>query len=487
MIKRDNLCAALLDKVVNIPVIQITFLVIVFLLVFQSYLSCFLKALKNIRAFIVLALMFHMFSLSAQTPRKDSGADGLNGLTALNPSEPIPEAVWKMRLELNYFDGKKKIVKLADYKNKLIILDFWSTGCVSCIEGIPKMELYQQRFKDDIIVLLVNSKRNKDTAKRIKTRFEKYKIDFNYTPILPTILDDTVFTSLIEHNTLPRIAIINKAGAFIGTSSSANLSEQHISAMLKTDKLPFESERNILNKVIDHVDMPLLIDTVGLTYTSTIARYKVNYNSIYPNVHYKNGQTLLQTGNTTVRAMYQHAFPEVFKDKVYGTYVFHSSVPYEFKKLLNDPHTYFWYQYFNRDSVDNYSINQAFRRALVDNFGVDVKLKFGFQDVYILKIDPSNKSILSKGGMRMQSIEEGSSALIMQNADLIGIANFLRTTLDKPVLVEGKDLPKVDLLLPSNFYDLDTDSKIALLAEKGLILSKSRNLLEYPFFYKPIE
>ncbi|MDQ1150344.1 TonB-linked SusC/RagA family outer membrane protein [Sphingobacterium zeae] len=52
MIKRSNLSTALLDKVVNIPVIQITFLVIVFLLV-------------------------SMFSLSAQTPRKDSGADGL--------------------------------------------------------------------------------------------------------------------------------------------------------------------------------------------------------------------------------------------------------------------------------------------------------------------------------------------------------------------------------------------------------------------------
>jgi Thiol-disulfide isomerase and thioredoxins len=459
MIKRSNLSTALSDKVVNIPVIQITLLVIVLLLV-------------------------SMFSLSAQTPRKDSGA---NGLTALKPGEPIPDAVWEMPLELNYFDGKKKTVKLADYRNKLIILDFWSTGCASCIEGIPKMELYQQRFKDDIVVLLVNSKRNKDTAKRIKTRFEKYRLDFNYTPILPTILDDTVFTTLIEHNTLPRIAIINKAGVFIGTNSSASLSEQHIKNMIETGKLPFESEKNILNKVIDHVDIPLLIDTVGLTYTSTIARYKVNYNGIYPNVHYKNGQTLLQTGNATVRSMYQHAFAEVFNDKPYGTYVFHSSVPPEFKKLLNDPHTYFWYQYFNKDSVDSYSINRAFRRALVDNFGVDVKLKFGFQEVYILKIDPSNKSILSKGGMRMQSIEEGSSALVMQNASLAGVANFLRTTLDRPVLVEGNNLPKVDLMLPSNFYDLDSESKIRLLAEKGLILSKSRNLLEYPFFYKPIE
>jgi len=42
----------LFDKVVNIPVIQITVLVILFVLV-------------------------SMFSLSAQTPRKDSGADGL--------------------------------------------------------------------------------------------------------------------------------------------------------------------------------------------------------------------------------------------------------------------------------------------------------------------------------------------------------------------------------------------------------------------------
>ncbi len=40
MIKRSNLSTALLDKVVNIPVIQITFLVILFILVFQSYFRC---------------------------------------------------------------------------------------------------------------------------------------------------------------------------------------------------------------------------------------------------------------------------------------------------------------------------------------------------------------------------------------------------------------------------------------------------------------
>ncbi len=91
MIKRSNLFTALLDKVVNIPVIQITTLVILFILVFQSYLTCFLKALKNTTMLFTCIAVFHMFSLSAQTPRKDSGADGP---TPLQIGDTIPEKLW---------------------------------------------------------------------------------------------------------------------------------------------------------------------------------------------------------------------------------------------------------------------------------------------------------------------------------------------------------------------------------------------------------
>ena len=71
MIKRSNLFAALLDKVV---------LIMLFALFF-NLVNCSLNVLKNIRAFIVLPLMFFMFSLSAQTPRKNSGANGLNSVS----------------------------------------------------------------------------------------------------------------------------------------------------------------------------------------------------------------------------------------------------------------------------------------------------------------------------------------------------------------------------------------------------------------------
>ena len=61
----------------HIQILKIIVLVTLYLLVFQSYLICFLKVLKNTTMLLTCIAVFHMFSLSAQTPRKDSEADGL--------------------------------------------------------------------------------------------------------------------------------------------------------------------------------------------------------------------------------------------------------------------------------------------------------------------------------------------------------------------------------------------------------------------------
>ncbi|MGJ1237753.1 SusC/RagA family TonB-linked outer membrane protein [Sphingobacterium multivorum] len=100
MANRSNLMAALLDKVAhlapiiganknNLKIIPFSwgkiapFDCIVYSL--RQFMSAYfpmpsqesLKVMFNIRAILILSLMVHMFSLSAQTPRKDSGAKGL--------------------------------------------------------------------------------------------------------------------------------------------------------------------------------------------------------------------------------------------------------------------------------------------------------------------------------------------------------------------------------------------------------------------------
>jgi len=52
-------------------------------------------------------------------------------------------------------DGKA--IKLADYRGKVVFLNFWATWCLPCREEMPTMERLHQRFKDTGFVILAVS------------------------------------------------------------------------------------------------------------------------------------------------------------------------------------------------------------------------------------------------------------------------------------------------------------------------------------------
>ena len=63
---------------------------------------------------------------------------------------------------LKSVDGK--IVKLSDYKGKIIIIDFWATWCPPCRRGIPDLVEIQKEYKKDLVVIGISL----DAAKTIK-------------------------------------------------------------------------------------------------------------------------------------------------------------------------------------------------------------------------------------------------------------------------------------------------------------------------------
>ncbi|WP_312747934.1 TlpA family protein disulfide reductase [Sphingobacterium multivorum] len=438
---------------------------------------------------IVLTCLFlclvSMFSLSAQTPRKDSGVDGLSSLVALKPGDKIPDAVWNQSLELNYFNGKKKTIKFADLKGKLILLDFWSTGCPSCIEGIPDMELIQQRFQDKVQVVMVNSKRNKDTPERIKKRFKKYKEDFNYTPVLPTILNDTLFTSLFPHNTLPTIGIINPEGEFVLNSYASSITEDIIKDFLKTGVSSRFIEKSEIKNTA-RINTRPLVDTTGLLFCSVMSGYRENYLGVYPAVSYSKGNSLFQVGNYFLNTCYQLAFPDAFKEIQSSLFVFDDRITKEFIDLMYDFKTtkgQFWYQLYLRDSITQELAFGYFRNALIERFHVAVERKKGIVAAYALSLDVLRPLWKTKGGMYMNSVDKGNESLIMQNMPLNGVIGFIRSVLDKPVIFEGKSAERIDLRLPGNFLDLSIKEKIAALEQHGITLTPTQYNGEYPYFY----
>ena len=64
---------------------------------------------------------------------------------AKNP-KPLPD--------LAFNDGEDKPLKLADYKGKVVLLNFWATWCGPCLKEMPSLDKLQVEMGRDKFVIL---------------------------------------------------------------------------------------------------------------------------------------------------------------------------------------------------------------------------------------------------------------------------------------------------------------------------------------------
>lgn len=111
----------------------------------------------------------------------------------LGIGDPIPDEVWNVPLSVvNHPDGKE-IITLADYKDKLIIIDFWATWCVPCIKSLYKLDTLQGQFADDLVVIPTTYEDAEDAATFFKKRGWQ----------LPTATLETTLKSYFPHQSIP--------------------------------------------------------------------------------------------------------------------------------------------------------------------------------------------------------------------------------------------------------------------------------------------
>jgi subtilisin family serine protease/peroxiredoxin len=79
-------------------------------------------------------------------------------------------------------DLDSNIVKLEDYKGKVVVLDFWATWCVPCIKSFPAMKRAQEKYKDDpqVKFLFIHTMNRVDSATAmVRQFFEKNNYPFH--------------------------------------------------------------------------------------------------------------------------------------------------------------------------------------------------------------------------------------------------------------------------------------------------------------------
>jgi len=121
----------------------------------------------------------------------------------------LPDADYN--LIVTDLDGN--LVNMAEYKGKVIFLNFWATWCMPCVAELPSIENLYTEFKDDVAFLLISNE-SPEKVKNYHTKKE-YTVPFhiqNETSIIP---------QQYYHEGIPTTFIINKNGKIVKASSGA--------------------------------------------------------------------------------------------------------------------------------------------------------------------------------------------------------------------------------------------------------------------------
>jgi thiol-disulfide isomerase/thioredoxin len=61
-------------------------------------------------------------------------------------------------------DYERNAVRLSDYQDKIVVINFWAGWCTECDREMPDMVRMAKNFPDDLVVLAVNAGDSKGTA-----------------------------------------------------------------------------------------------------------------------------------------------------------------------------------------------------------------------------------------------------------------------------------------------------------------------------------
>ncbi|WP_029901965.1 TlpA disulfide reductase family protein [Prevotella sp. 10(H)] len=63
---------------------------------------------------------------------------------------------WQPAIDTDFKDLEGNAHKLADYRGKYVLLDFWASWCRPCIMALPEIRSLTEKYKDKLIIVSIN-------------------------------------------------------------------------------------------------------------------------------------------------------------------------------------------------------------------------------------------------------------------------------------------------------------------------------------------
>jgi thiol-disulfide isomerase/thioredoxin len=97
----------------------------------------------------------------------------LSAKKELKLGDAAPEVSVKMINETEY----GKTFSLAEFKDKVIVVEFWATWCPPCRQSIPHLSKLQAQYKDKVVIIGISNEERSVVEKFYKAQTEmKYRV-----------------------------------------------------------------------------------------------------------------------------------------------------------------------------------------------------------------------------------------------------------------------------------------------------------------------
>ncbi|MFN6944690.1 MAG: thioredoxin-like domain-containing protein [Cytophagaceae bacterium] len=108
---------------------------------------------------------------------------------------------------------------IKDFQGKIVLLDFWTYGCINCQHIVPDLQKLEDEFKDALVIIGVHSAKfdSEKGTEKILRAIERFGIQH-------PVINDADF-KIWEHygiHAWPTVVLINPNGKIIGQKSGEN-------------------------------------------------------------------------------------------------------------------------------------------------------------------------------------------------------------------------------------------------------------------------
>jgi hypothetical protein len=191
------------------------------------------------QVFIVAVFLWSALAGAAQTTAHYAGK-----IKRLNVGDKVPSIpIDKM------MDARGNITKtnIADYSDRLLILDMMNTHCSGCIAGLPRKDSLQRKFGDKIKIIITTSEQASYIRNYLKNE-NSYPVKKGVK--LPWIVEDDLLEQYFPYVTVSHFAWIYK-GTVVAITDQEYVDENNIKKFLSGEI----------------VNLPVKYEVLGFDYT----------------------------------------------------------------------------------------------------------------------------------------------------------------------------------------------------------------------------